>query len=78
MERVRGASDLTLAVSGFHDKSGDPLQNQELAKRRALAVHALLVAAGIDEGRVQLKAPAEASVGSDDREARRVDVSVSR
>lgn len=63
-----------VAVSGFHDKTGDPAANAALAKTRALATRALLVSAGAAEDKVILVKPREATGGDDDREARRVEV----
>ena len=74
--KARASSDLKLAVAGFHDKTGNPEVNADLAKKRAQAVRNLLVAAGIPEERIVLSPPEETSGGSDDREARRVEVGV--
>ena len=63
-------------MSGFHDQTGNPALNADLAKQRAVAVRNLLVAAGVPEERIVLSPPAEAAGGSDDREARRVEVGV--
>ncbi|MGE0803674.1 MAG: OmpA family protein [Lautropia sp.] len=78
IEWARGTPDTTLQLSGYHDKTGDPAQNQELAKRRAQAIAALLVAAGVEQARIQFKEPVETTGGGDDREARRVDVTAAR
>jgi len=65
-----------LAVSGFHDKTGNADQNHELAKQRATTVRDALVAAGIDVARIDLRKPEVTEGGADDREARRVEVRV--
>lgn len=65
-----------LVVSGYHDASGDPAANAELAKRRALAVRDLLVAAGVGEQRIELAKPVVTMGGADDAEARRVEVTL--
>ncbi|TDM06329.1 MAG: sodium-translocating pyrophosphatase [Ideonella sp. MAG2] len=62
-----------LSISGFHDASGDPAKNAELAKQRALAVRDALKAAGIAEERIEMKKPEQINAGSD-AEARRVEV----
>ena len=63
-----------LLVSGFHDATGDPMKNAELAKERAKAVREALVAAGVDRARIVMRKP-ESLVGSaDNAEARRVEV----
>ena len=65
---------LTATLSGFHDDSGDPAQNAEIAKDRARAVQQLLVDGGIDPERIILDKPVLTEGGADPREARRVDV----
>jgi outer membrane protein OmpA-like peptidoglycan-associated protein len=63
-----------LLVSGFHDATGDPARNAELAKERAKTVREALVAAGVDRARIVMRKP-ESLVGStDNAEARRVEV----
>ena len=67
-----------LVLSGFHDATGDPAFNAELAKQRALAVRDALVGAGVAEASVELKKP-EVSTGSGaNAEARRVEVVIAR
>lgn len=63
-----------LVLAGFHDASGDPARNAELAKQRAKAVRAALVAAGADAARVQLRKPEQTSADGPADEARRVEV----
>jgi len=74
--RARSSSDLKLAVAGYHDRSGTPAPNADLARKRAQAVRSVLVAAGVQDGRILLSEPAEALGSDDDREARRVEVGV--
>ena len=76
VDAAKARADAKLAVSGFHDKTGNPEQNAELAKQRAFAVRDALVAAGIAAERIELRKPVETEGGTDDREARRVEVSV--
>ncbi len=64
-----------LVISGYHDASGDPAQNAELAKQRAMAVRDALKTAGVAEDRIELKKPEQVNAG-DAAEARRVEVSV--
>lgn len=63
-----------LVISGFHDSTGDPAFNIELAKRRALAVRDALVGAGVAEGSVELSKPEETTGSGNLAEARRVEV----
>ncbi|HRP29951.1 MAG TPA: OmpA family protein, partial [Burkholderiaceae bacterium] len=70
---VKTNDALHLVVSGFHDASGDPAMNAELAKKRAEAVAEALKAQGVAESRIELKKPEQVN-GGDAAEARRVDV----
>ena len=63
-------------ISGYHDASGDPAKNAELAKQRAIAVRDALKAAGVAENKVELKKPEQAKSDGPAAEARRVEVSV--
>lgn len=73
---ARAVEGSTLVVSGYHDASGDPAANAELAKRRALAVRDLLLASGVSEQRIELAKPVVTLGGADDAEARRVEVTL--
>lgn len=65
-----------LVLSGFHDASGDPEKNAELARQRALALRDALLAAGVLAIHLELRKPVQ-SVGSGNAaEARRVDVMI--
>ena len=65
-----------LVVSGFHDSTGDAAVNAELAKQRALTVQAVLVNLGADAAAIELKKPEEMLGGTDNAQARRVEVVV--
>jgi K(+)-stimulated pyrophosphate-energized sodium pump len=62
-----------LVISGYHDASGDPAKNAELAKLRAVAVGDALKAAGVAADRIELRKPEQLNGGSAD-DARRVEV----
>jgi len=71
---VKGvAAGKKAVVSGYHDATGDPDKNVELAKQRALAVRDALKVAGVAEDKVELKKPEQLNAG-DAAEARRVEV----
>jgi outer membrane protein OmpA-like peptidoglycan-associated protein len=63
-----------LVLSGFHDASGDPAKNAELAKNRAKAVRAALQAEGIAPERIALRKPESTTGDGSSQEARRVEV----
>ena len=63
-------------ISGYHDASGDPAKNTELAKQRAMNVRDALKAAGVAEDKVELKKPEQAKVDGPAAEAHRVEVTV--
>jgi outer membrane protein OmpA-like peptidoglycan-associated protein len=63
-------------LSGFHDPSGDPKHNAELATARARSVRDALVAGGVTAVRVKFRKP-ESTVGSGSpEEGRRVEIRV--
>lgn len=70
------AAGKKLVVSGFHDATGNPEFNAELAKQRALAVSAALKAVGVAETSIELKKPEQLAGTGTDAEARRVEVAV--
>jgi len=75
-EAIAAAKDgKRLVLSGFHDATGDPAMNAELAKQRAFSVRDALVGAGVAETSLELKKPEQMldSTGSN-AEARRVEV----
>ena len=75
VEVVKAVAAGKLAViSGYHDASGDPAQNAELAKQRALAVRAVLLAQGVTEDKVELRKPEQTLASGPAEEARRVEV----
>ena len=63
-------------ITGFTDKTGDRLANLELAKERAIAVRSALEAAGVTRDQIYMKPPAEITGGSDNKDARRVEINV--
>lgn len=75
--KLAAASPATkIVLSGFHDETGDPAFNAELAKSRAKAVRAALVAGGVAEDRVILRKPEVTTGTGSNQEARRVEVRV--
>lgn len=73
-EAARANPNAAVLISGFHDASGNPEHNAELAKRRAMAVRHALEANGVQPTQLVLDKPRETTGGSDPREARRVEV----
>jgi len=65
-----------LVISGFHDAVGDPLRNAALARRRALAVHAVLKAAGVADAQIELAKPQQLTGSGSHADARRVEISL--
>jgi len=61
-------------ISGYHDATGDPARNEELAKQRALAVRDTLMSLGIGEDKIELKKPEALTGTGNNAEARRVEV----
>jgi outer membrane protein OmpA-like peptidoglycan-associated protein len=73
-DKARMQADKTVLISGYHDASGDPAQNADLAKRRAQAVRHALEANGIAPERLVMAKPLMSTGGTDPREARRVEL----
>ena len=71
---INAAPNRKVVLSGFHDLSGDPAQNAELAKQRAKAIREALKAKGLAAERILLRKPAETGAGGPAEEARRVEI----
>ena len=76
MEALAANPHAIVLLSGFHDPSGDPARNAELAKERAIAVRDALVQGGVATDRVKFRKP-ESTVGTGSpEEGRRVEIRV--
>jgi K(+)-stimulated pyrophosphate-energized sodium pump len=73
---LQGSQESRATISGYHDASGDPAKNAELARQRAEAVRDALVKAGIAADRISLEKPQATAGGADPDEARRVEITV--
>ena len=66
-----------VAISGFVDPSGDPVQNAEIAKLRAFAVRDLLKTMGVMDEQIDLRKPENIMAGATSpTEGRRVEVTL--
>jgi outer membrane protein OmpA-like peptidoglycan-associated protein len=63
-----------LVLSGFHDATGDPAKNAELAKNRAKAVRTALQGEGVAPERIAMRKPESTTGAGSNQEARRVEV----
>ena len=61
-------------VSGYHDATGDPVANAELAKQRAMKVRDTLVSLSVPEDKIEMKKPEQMVGSGSDAEARRVEL----
>jgi outer membrane protein OmpA-like peptidoglycan-associated protein len=76
LEALAANPKAIVLLSGFHDPSGDPARNAELAKQRAMSVRDALVAGGVATDRVKFRKP-ESTVGAGSpEEGRRVEIRV--
>jgi OOP family OmpA-OmpF porin len=66
----------TAVISGYHDPTGDRAANEELARNRATSVRDALMAAGIEESRIDMQKPVVTTGGGTLEDARRVEVTV--
>jgi hypothetical protein len=78
VEYVKTNPSATVAISGYHDPTGDREHNIELAKNRAVAVGDYLMAQGIEEARIDMRKPIETTGSGSLEEARRVEVSITQ
>ncbi len=63
-------------VSGFHDASGDPVRNADLARRRAASVRDALIRLGVREQQIELRKPESVAATGTNPEARRVEITL--
>ena len=75
-EAARANPAAAVLISGFHDATGNPEHNADLAKRRAQAVRHALEANGVPAAQLVLDKPQQTLGGGDPREARRVELKV--
>jgi outer membrane protein OmpA-like peptidoglycan-associated protein len=68
--------DSKAIISGYHDPRGNRESNQTLAKARAQASKDTLMAAGIEESRIEMRKPVETEGTGNEEEARRVEVAI--
>ena len=61
-------------ISGYHDATGDPAANAELAKQRAFKVADTLKQMGVPEDKIEMKKPEQLTGSGPNAEARRVEV----
>ena len=75
---LKAHADVKAVISGFNDPTGNAAANAELARQRAQAVQAALVAQGVAQERTVLEKPADTSSagGASLAAARRVDVTL--
>jgi len=78
LARLKAETDAKALVSGFHDRRGSLEVNTALAKRRAETVRRVLVREGVAADRIVLAKPQQTTGSGDNREARRVEVTVAR
>ncbi len=77
LEVIRAAAvaapNKRVVLSGFHDTTGDPAKNAELAKERAKSVREALAKAGVPATRIVLRKPESTAGEGSNQEARRVE-----
>lgn len=73
-DAARANPAAAVLISGYHDATGNPEHNADLAKRRAQAVRHALEANGVPPERLQLDKPQQTTGGADPKEARRVEL----
>ncbi len=76
IDYVKANAGTKAALSGFHDPTGDKAQNEELAKNRAKMVRERLRTAGFAEDQILMVKPMQTAGTGDNKEARRVELTV--
>jgi uncharacterized protein YidB (DUF937 family)/outer membrane protein OmpA-like peptidoglycan-associated protein len=76
IDYVKANAGTKAALSGYHDPTGDKAQNEELAKNRAKMVREALRVAGFGEDQILMVKPSSTTGSGDNKEARRVEVTV--
>jgi OmpA-OmpF porin, OOP family len=76
VDHAKANPSARLAVSGFHDPTGDAAANEAVSLSRATAVRDLLIGLGVPAGQIDLDKPAVTTGGGEERASRRVEVSV--
>jgi membrane fusion protein, multidrug efflux system len=71
---LSGHPDAVVEITGYTDRTGPRAKNVVLAKERAKAVRNALSDSGVKEAQVVMTPPANVTGGTDDQEARRVEV----
>lgn len=74
VQAMAAAPARKLVLSGFHDATGDPAKNAELARLRALSARDALAGAGVDTARIALRKPEVTAGSGPEQEARRVEL----
>ena len=73
-DAARANAGKVVQISGYHDASGDPAKNAELAKNRAMAVRHAIEANGVAPDHLVMDKPKVTTGDGDAREARRVEL----
>jgi K(+)-stimulated pyrophosphate-energized sodium pump len=76
MPAAKATPGSKLVLSSYHDATGDPLSNAEIAKSRTTSGKQLLLVAGIADDAVMMEKPQAMPGGSNETQARRVQVSL--
>ncbi len=75
-EMAKGVAGGRILVSGYTDTTGSAPHNDELGKKRAVAVRDALVKAGLPVAQILLVKPSAVEQGGDPAKARRVELSL--
>jgi cytochrome c oxidase subunit II len=76
MHLVEKSSKAKIILSGYVDSTGSAQKNQEIAKKRAMAVKDILIAKGISESNIILEKPQNIQSNTDAKQARRVEITI--
>jgi outer membrane protein OmpA-like peptidoglycan-associated protein len=71
-----GKNGRQIAITGFHDPTGDAIKNAALARQRAMAVREALRAAGVPDAQIAINTAEQTGLSGDHADARRVDIRI--
>ena len=74
IDALNASASRRVLLAGFHDATGNPDFNTDLARKRAFSVRDALIAQGVSAERIILRKPEQTTGSGTNAEARRVEL----